>query len=238
MQVEFVPTETVRSVRAAIEGARESMIAPDATPGDDETGYWESVFEHHAAAVLAALGGVRIEPGHVVRYRYYGRQGRDLLVRPFVAREGTDVEGVRRILDWHPAPDTVVPSRRGAPSADADLLYRHFHFEPTAVGYFRYWAAMQELWASARWIHSRIIADAVEFAEVLRPPGWQVSNPPERFEPAVILEEGRAAQLAILLYCPLDTQSVTLSQVRIDPDRCLHQIESVPVAHGPRGYLA
>lgn len=238
MQVEFVPAETVRSLRAAIEGARERMIPPDRAPETDETGYWERVFEAHAAAVLAALGGVQIEPGRVVRYRYYGRQGRDILLRPFVARESTDVAAVRRMLDWHPAPDSVAPSQRDASSADADLLYRHFRFEEDAVGYFRYWLAMQELWSSTRWIHSRLIADAVEFAEAQRGPGWQVAHAPERFEPAVIREEGGAAQIAALLYSPLDTQTVTLARVRIDPDRSLRQIESVAVAHGPRGYLA
>ena len=60
------------------------------------------------------------------------------------------------------------PRRR---AQDVELLYRHFDFERSAAGVFEYWLAIQELWASQRWIHSTVIADAEQLAHAHRRPG-------------------------------------------------------------------
>jgi hypothetical protein len=77
-----------------------------------------------------------MNPDYVVRYRFYERRRGDLLVRPFVARATTDVETIRQLIDWHPAPDSVAPSLRGRPDRDVELLYRHFEYEASAEGCF------------------------------------------------------------------------------------------------------
>src|SRR5262249_20685148 len=161
---------------------------------------WQTIFETTAAEVLAALPAVQLTPGFVVRYRFFGQRGGDLLVRPFVARPTTDVEAVRRLLDWHPAPDSVAPADAHRPTRDVDLLYRHCSHEPTATGVFEYWLAMQELWASQRWAHSHVIASATELSQITAAPGWQVVHPVEVYEPAVVRSDG-TARLAVLVQC-------------------------------------
>ncbi len=238
MPVEFVPATVVRDLEGRVAHARrQAQESPAGRSTDrDQAEYWEELFEANAAATLAALGRVRLPPEHVVRYRFFGRRGADLLVRPFVARATTDVSAIRQLIDWHPPPDSVAPALRGRPSRDVEFLYRHFTFEHTAAGYFEYWVAMQELWASARWVHSQVIADGAEFSAVTGSEDWHVDHPVERFEPAVVIEHGRA-QLAVLLHCALDRQAITLHRIEIGADQGVQFVEAISVAQGPRGYM-
>jgi hypothetical protein len=237
MSVEFVPAAMVEDLAERVRAARGAVN--DAQGGDDEpegAAYWESLFEANANAVLGVLGRVKLPHGYVVRYRFYTRQGADLLVRPFVARDSTDVTMIRELIDWHPAPDSVAPMLRTQPNRDSDFLYRHFAFERTAAGYYEYWMAMQELWASARWIHSRVIATREEFAALAEQSGWQIEREVEHFEPAVVGDDTQA-QLAVLVFCPLERQTVTLHRIEIGADQSIQFVEAIPVARGPRGYL-
>jgi hypothetical protein len=237
MSVEFVPTAVVDDLAARVLAARGSVN--DTHGGSDlpdQAAYWETLFEANARAVLGALGRVQLPHGYVVRYRFYSRQGADLLVRPFVARESTDVTMIRELIDWHPAPDSVAPALRTQPNRDGDFLYRHFAFERSAAGYYEYWIAMQELWASARWIHSRVIATRDAFREIAEQPGWEIEREVEHFEPAVVTEDGQA-QLAVLVFCPIERQAVTLHRIEIDADQTIRFVEAIGVARGPRGYL-
>ena len=167
MSVEFIPAAHVRSLTQRVQEARQRALDRHGVPpGELLAGYWEALFEANAAEVLAVLPAVTLHPGFVVRYRFFGQRGRDLLVRPFVARSTTDVDPVRRLLDWHPPPDSVASARAGVPTQDVDLLYRHFSFPPTAAAAFEYWLAMQELWASTLWVHSHLITSAVELSQI------------------------------------------------------------------------
>ncbi|MDX2171458.1 MAG: hypothetical protein SF182_30620 [Deltaproteobacteria bacterium] len=238
MHVEHLDAALVRAVRERIAAARRraSEAQPEARGDADEPYYWQTVFEANAVAVLAALPRVRLAPGHVVRYRFYGRRGSDLLVRPFVTRAGADPSTILKLLDWHTPPDATTPS--GAATQDVDLLYRHFTFEPTAAGVFEYWLAMQELWASQGWIHSTVLADAAELAALTGQPDWRVDRPVERVEPAVIRGLGDGQQLAVLVHCPLQRHAVTFHRVRIAADHSIEFAESLLVALGPRGLLS
>jgi hypothetical protein len=95
---------------------------------------------------------------------------------------------------------------------------------------------MQELWASQRWIHSTIIADAEQFAQLTAATDWQVERAVERVEPAVV-RDADAAQIAVLVHCPLARHMVMFHRVRIPADQSIEFAESILVAHGPRGYL-
>ena len=238
MSVEFVPAAVVRDLESRVAQARRQAEEPRAGGCDDpnKAEYWEELFEANAAAALAVLGRVQLPLGYVVRYRFFGRRGGDLLVRPFVARATTDVSTIRQLIDWHPPPDSVAPALRGRLSRDVEFLYRHFTFERSVAGYFEYWIAMQELWASARWVHSRVIADAAEFTAVAGSDDWQVNHPVERFEPAVVIEDGRT-QLAVLLHCALDRQAITLHRIEIGADQEVQFVDAIAVAQGPRGYM-
>ena len=101
---------------------------------------------------------------------------------------------------------------------------------------FEYWLAMQELWASQRWIHSTIITDVEQFAELTAAPEWQIERPVERVEPAVVCD-GEVRQIAVLLHCPIERHMVMFHRVRVRPDQSIEFAESILVAHGPRGYL-
>jgi hypothetical protein len=237
MVVEHLEPALVQDVAERVARARRraSEQVPEARDHADDPDYWQRVFEANAEALLGALERVRLAAGNAVRYRFYGRRGTDFLVRPFVARLGTDVGAVLRVLDWHAAPDSVRATDPAA-SRDVELLYRHFQFEPSAAGVFEYWVAMQELWASQRWIHSTVIADAEQFAQITAAPDWHVERPVERVEPAVI-QDGEVRQIAVLLHCPLERHLVTFHRVRIAADQSVEFAESILVAHGPRGYL-
>ena len=237
MAVEHLSPRLVHDLgdRVARARRRASEQLPESREHADDPGYWQRVFEANAAALLAGLERVHLADGHLVRYRYYGRRRTDFLVRPFVARAGTDVSAMLRVLDWHPAPDSVHVSDSGS-GRDVELLYRHFRFEPSAAGVFEYWLTMQELWASQRWIHSTIIADAEQFAQLTAAPDWEVERPVERSEPAVI-RDGDASQIAVLVHCPLERHMVMFHRVRIAADQSIEFAESILVAHGPRGYL-
>ena len=221
MAVEFIPAAHVRVTTSRVEAARQRALdrcgvpppSPDAT-------YWQTIFEATAAEVLTALPAVQITPGFVVRYRFFGQRGGDLLVRPFVARATTDVEAIRQLIDWHPAPDSVASSEAHRPTQDVDLLYRHCSYEPTATGVFDYWLAMQELWASQRWAHSHVIASAAELSQITAAPGWEVVHPVEAYEPAVVHGDG-VAHLAVLVHCPLRSFEITLQQIEIASDHSL-----------------
>ena len=237
MSVEFIPAAHVRDVTARIHAARQraaDRCGPAPAPGDAR--YWERFFETNAAEVLSELPSVQLAPGFVVRYRFFGEQGSDLRVRPFVARRDTDVTTVRRLLDWHPAPDSMTSVLTTYPTQDVELLYRHFSYPPTAVGAFEYWLAMQELWASLRWTHSHLIASAEELSQITAAEGWQVVFPVEAYEPAVVRSDG-AARLAVLLHCPLGRFQITLQQIEVAADQSLRFAEPILVASGPRGYL-
>jgi hypothetical protein len=237
MPVEFIPAAHVRTLMPRVEAARQQALDRcGVPPPSPDAGYWQTVFEATAAAVLAVLPAVSIAPGFMVRYRFFGQRGGDLLVRPFVARPTTDVEAIRQLLDWHPAPDSVGASEAHRPTQDVDLLYRHFSYAPTATGVFEYWLAMQELWASQRWAHSHVIASAAELSQIIANPGWEVVQPVEAYEPAAVRSDG-AARLAVLVQCPLRRFELTLQQIEIGADHSLRYGEPVLVAAGPRGYM-
>ena len=237
MAVEHLTPTVVREVVECLASARRSASErmPESRADADDATYWQRLFEANAAALLAALVRVRLAAGQVVRYRFYGRRGSDFLVRPFVARADTDVAPMLRLLDWHPSPDAVRPGESSS-GRNVELLYRHFRFEPTAIGLFEYWVAMQELWASQRWIHSTIITDVEQFAEITAGPEWQIERPVERVEPAVV-RDGEVGQIAVLLHCPIERHKVIFYRVRIPADQSIEFAESILIAHGPRGYL-
>ena len=154
MSVELVSSAFVHRLVTRIATARtealagfERMPAPGAP---DEARYWEGVLEANAALVLRCLDTTRLAPGFAVRYCFYDNRGGELRIRPFVARESTDVSGVKRVLDWHPAPDAQRRSGLLSHDQDASILYRHFSFPRSAEGVFEYWFAMQEIWASSQ----------------------------------------------------------------------------------------
>lgn len=236
MSVEFVPAAHVRSLTQRVQEARQRALDRSGVPPDEPAAsYWEALFEANAAEVLAVLPAVTLTPGFVVRYRFFGQRGRDLLVRPFVARPTTDVETVRRLLDWHPPPDSVVSTGLRTPTQDVELLYRHFSFPLAAVGAFEYWLAMQELWASTRWVHSHLIASAVELSQITAGEGWEVVHPVETYEPAVVVSEN-GARLAVLVQNAIERFEISLQQIDIAADHSLHYAEPILVASGPRGY--
>jgi hypothetical protein len=237
MAVEFIPAAHVRATTRRVEEARQRAVdrcgVPSASPDAE---YWQAIFEATAAEVLLALPTVQITPGFVVRYRFFEQRGGDLLVRPFVARATTDVEAIRQLIDWHPAPDSVALSEAQRPTQDVELLYRHCSYAPTAIGVFEYWLAMQELWASQRWAHSHVIASAVELSQITANPGWEVIHPVEAYEPAVVRSDD-VARLAVLVECPLRRFDIRLDQIEIAADHSLRYGEPVLVATGPRGYV-
>jgi hypothetical protein len=237
MVVEHLAPDVVRDLTDRIARARRraSEQLPEHREHADDTAYWQSVFEANAAALLAALTRVRLADGHAVRYRFYGRRGSDFLVRPFVARAKTGVSAMLRLLDWHAAPDAA-RAGESANRRDVELLYRYFSFEPSAAGVFEYWMVMQELWASQRWIHSTVIADAEHFAQLTAGPDWQVERPVEHVEPAII-GDADSAQIAVLVHSPIERHLVMFHRVRVPADHSIEYAESILVAHGPRGYL-
>jgi hypothetical protein len=236
MSVEFVSPEVVRDLLSLVEQGRGAAMQAVGMEETDSSEYWIRLFEANAAAVLARLSLVALRDDYVVRYCFYGRQRGDLLVRPFVARSTTDVTMVRRLVDWHPAPDSVAPAFVSRPTKDVELLYSHFSFERSAVGFFAYWIAMQELWSSARWIHSRIIAERRDLDDISNRDGWHVDEVVERCEPALVRLNDGGAQLAVLLYCPLDRAGISLHRVHIGTDQAINFVEAIPVAHGRFGY--
>jgi hypothetical protein len=125
---------------------------------------------------------------------------------------------------------------RAAPTQDVELLYNRFSFPRTAEGYFQYWVVMQELWASARWAYSHVVASAEELTQLLQGQGWQLHREVERCEPAVV-RHGNGASLAVLIHCPLQRFEVALHRIEIDPQQAIHYEDSILVASGPRGYI-
>ena len=237
MAVEHLSPALVQDVNDRVARARRqaSEQMPESRQHADDPAYWQQVFEANAAALFGALERVRLKAGHVVRYRFYARRGNDFLIRPFVARAATDVSAVMRLLDWHPPPDAARATELGA-ARDVELLYQHFTYEPSPAGAFEYWMAMQELWASQRWIHSTIIADVEQFTQLTAAADWEVERPVERVEPAVVRDID-ATQIAVLVHCPLERHMVMFHRVRIPSDQSIEFAESILVAHGPRGYL-
>lgn len=237
MHVEHIDPAEVRALRERIAAARRAASAalPESRRAADDPHYWQELFERNAAAVLAVLPRVRLAAGHAVRYRFYGQRDGDLLVRPFVTRAGSDLTAILKLLDWHPPPDASAPS--GGASQDVDLLYRHFSFEASAAGAFEYFLAVQELWASQRWIHSTLLADAGELAQVIAGGDWRLDRPVERVEPAVVRGAADGIHLALLLHCPLGRHAVTFHRVRITADQAVEFAESLLIAAGPRGLL-
>ena len=237
MAVEFIPAAHVRATTERIAAARQRALDRCGTlPRSPDAAHWQALFEANAAEVLAVLPAVRMTPGFVVRYRFFGQRGGDLLVRPFAARATTDVETIRELLDWHPAPDSMAPLEAQRPTQDVDLLYRHWLYPPTPTGVFDYWLAMQEVWASQRWAHSHVLASAEELSQIIAAPGWEVVHPVQACEPAVVLGEG-TARLAVLVHCPLKAFEIALQQIEIGAEHALRYGEPVLVATGPRGYM-
>ena len=237
MTVEHLPADTVRDLGDRVARARRaaSEQLPEQRDHADDSSYWQQVFEANAAALLATLPRVQLTPGYVVRYRFYGRRGNDFCIRPFVARADTDVSSLMRVLDWHEPPDAGRGGESGS-GRDVELLYRHFTVEPSVAGAFEYWLAMQELWASQRWIHSTVIVDAEHFAQITAGPDWTVERPVERVEPAVIRDDD-GSHIAVLVHSPIDRHLVTFHRVRITAQQAVVYAESITVAHGPRGYV-
>ncbi|GBD25205.1 hypothetical protein HRbin30_00520 [bacterium HR30] len=235
--VEFISPAHVRTCRERIHQVRERTGARVGTaPSGFDASYWQAWFETNAEEVLEAFPSVQLVPGYRVRYCCFGQHGRDLRVRPFVARADTPVDAVRRLLPWHPPPDSMGAIERGAPNEDVELLYRHFSFPRTAQGYFEYWFVIQELWASARWAYSHVLASLDEFSQLVSSPDWQLVHPVERYQPALV-RHGEAAMLAVLVHCPLNRFEVTLQRIEIDAEQALHYSEAILVASGPRGYV-
>jgi hypothetical protein len=236
MTVEVIPAEVIRAITLRVDAARQqaSVDNPATRDAAADPEHWQNVFETNAAALLGALERVHITDDYVVRYRFFDFAGGDPRLRPFVARRGVDVSAVRGLLDWHPPPDSS-SALRLRPNRDAELLYRHFRFEASAAGYFEYWIAMQELWASARWIHSRIVIDAPHFAELMSGAGWQLHHEVESYQP-LCLRAAHEAHLAMLVYCPLQRHSIALQRVSIDSAQTITFAEPITVATGPRGY--
>jgi len=235
--VEFISAAHVRTVTGRIEVARQralDRVGP--APRDADANYWQLLFETNAAEVLAELAAVTLPEGFVVRYRFFGQRGGDLLARPFVARSSTGIEIIRQLIDWHPPPDSLALALANTPTQDVELLYRHFSFAPTAPGFFEYWLAMQELWASARWAHSHVIASGEELSHITASDGWEVVRPVEVYEPAVVLND-QSARLAVLMQCRLERFSISLQQIDISADRSLRYADPILVAAGPRGYV-
>src|SRR5690606_25222746 len=100
----------------------------------------------------------------------------------------------------------------------------------------QYWLAMQEIWASLKWVHSRVIANERDFAEIVAADGWQVERKVETHHP-VVLRDRDGAHLALLLYSPLRRHSISLQQVEIRRDQSIVFGEPITVATGPRGYV-
>lgn len=239
MQVEPVEAALVRALRDRIAAARRAVseATPESRRDADDILYWQDLFERNAAAVLAVLPRVRLAADHAVRYRFYGRRDGDLLVRPFVTRAGTDVSAVLKLLDWHAPPDATAPSGAGA-SQDVELLYRFFTHEDSAAGALEYVLAMQELWASQRWIHSTVLADVDELAQLTGGGDWRIDRPVERVAPTVVRGAADGTQLAVLVHCPLGRHTVTFHRIRISPEGAIELAESLLVASGPRGLLS
>ncbi len=231
--------DDVRAAVSAIELAHQEIAqSTPATRGDgDDPEHWQGILEANAAAVLAATEHVTLSPGFAVRYRFYERAEHELRVRPFVARESTDVAAVRATLEWHPPPDSVSPAQRLVPTRDVDLLYRHFSFVPSPLGVFHYWLTMQEVWASATWVHTRVIADEKHFAEIVGSGDWQLEQPLESHQP-VVIQHSKGSHLALLLYSPLHRHSIALQRVEIRADNSIVFADPITVATGPRGYFA
>lgn len=239
MSVEHIPAAQVRELRDRILAARQRVVdASPVVPADGgDAGYWQAIFERNAAEVLAAVPSVALPPGVVVRYRFFGLQGRDLLVRPFAARADTDVDTIRRLIDWHAAPDSRAAQLGSGASQDVDLLYRHFRFPHTATGYFEYWMVMQEVWASQRWAHSHLIASAAELSQITSAPGWEVVEPVQSYELAVVVT-APTARIAALVESPLERFTIQLEQIEVGADQSLRYGAPIVVATGPRGYAA
>lgn len=238
MAVEFIPAAHVQDLRQRLQAARQRAVdacGPPAAAADDH--YWEELFERNAAEILAEIPSVTLPSGHCVRYRFFGMRERDLLVRPFVARTTTDVAMVRRLLDWHAPPDARCAEQAArAPLQDVDLLYRHFSFPRTAVGYFEYWLLLQELWASQRWAFAHLIASTAELSQLTADPGWEIVEAVHACEPAVVLDDG-GARLAVLLQSPLERFTIHLEQIEIGTDQSIRYAAPALIASGPKGYL-
>ncbi len=238
MDLERLDPAAIRSAISAVENAHRSVSQESDEPETDidDPEHWQGMLEANAAAVLAALDEIRIADGYVVRYRFFERTEGDLKVRPFAARSTTDVTAVRSVLEWHPPPDSGIAAQRPS-NRDAELLYQHFSFEPTAIGVFQYWMAMQEIWASAEWVHTRVVTGREDFAEIVSSGEWQVEQELETHQPAVLRNED-GAHLAVLLYSPLRRHSIVLQQVEIRADKTVAFAAPITVASGPRGYIA
>ncbi len=236
MAVDFVTAEFVHSLVRRIGEARanalEGFEKMPSSGAEDEASYWERVLEVNAARVVDALALTRLAAGHAVRYRFYEMRGGDLRARPFVTRASTDVAAFKRLLDWHPAPDAGVV----ASGQDADLLYRHFEIDRSPAGVFEYWFAMQEIWASSRWAHSRVLATADELGQITAAEGWTVENLAEHCAPAVVSGEG-SSHLAVLVYSPIGQQRIELQSIAIGEDKVVRYGAPVLVAAGPRGWI-
>ncbi len=239
MIVETISSEDIVAAINAIEQAH--MTVGEAVPGSadeaEDAEHWQTILEENAKAVLSALEHVSLPDGFVVRYRFYERHEKEIRIRPFVARETTDVDVVRAALEWHPPPDSSSALERMRANRDADLLYRRFEFADSALGVFHYWLAMQDIWASASWVHARVIAGKEHFAEIVASTDWQVERSVESYQPVVVRRED-GANLALLIYSPLHRHSIALQQVEIQQDNAIVFAEPITVATGPRGYVA
>jgi hypothetical protein len=239
VQVEQVDAALVRSLRDRVAAARRlaSESMPEARIDADDPAYWQDLFERNATAVLAVLPKVHLAAGQAVRYRFYGRRDGDLLVRPFITRATSDLTAILKLLDWHAPPDATAPSGAGF-SQDVELLYRFLSFDDSAAGALQYVLAIQELWASQRWIHSTVLADAEELALLTAGSDWRLERPVERVEPTVVRGGADGTHLAVLVHNPLGRHTVTFHRIRIAPDHAIEFAESLLVAAGPRGMLS
>jgi len=238
-EVETLAPGDVRAALAAIERAHQSVTreVQDSRQGGDDADYWQGILETNAAAVIDSLEHVRLADDYAVRYRFFERRENELRVRPFVARATTDVTAVRAALAWHAPPDSGPVDQRLRANRDADLLYKHFSFADSAIGVFHYWLAMQEVWASADWVHTRVVTDRQHFAEIVGSADWQIEQEVETHAP-LVLRRPEGAHLAMLLYSPLHRHSIALQQIEIDAGRGIVFAEPITVAAGPRGYIA
>lgn len=232
-----IPSSHVADALARLAAARKSA-EDDENQGSGRFGAldWERCLARHAKETLARFPHIVLRPRVRVQYRYFGEQGGEVRVRPFVAPEGFSREQAQRVITWHPAPDSMTPRERAAPHADVELLYRHFTFPRTPTGYFDYWLVMQELWASSRWVLSSPIATKQEFEARTCAAGWEVVAACEAYEPAVVVEGNRAC-LAVLVYCPVERFEIALQRITVDERQAIQFDDPIVVARGPRGYV-
>jgi hypothetical protein len=85
-------------------------------------------------------------------------------------------------------------------------------------------------------VHAHLLASAAELNQITARDGWEIVQAVESYEPAVV-QDGRAARLAVLIQSPLRRFEITLQQIDIAVDQSIRYGDPILVASGPRGYV-